>query len=91
MKYTGKLYGKIAISYFDTGCTSDDYDLLTTSLAEANKQNFQLLQDKLKLEGEIFKIKKTTRNITVFYINEIPEIKWHPIIRIISNNKVKFI
>ena len=57
MKYIGKLYGKIAISYFDTGCTSDDYDLLTTSLAEANKQNFQLLQDKVKLEGEIIDLK----------------------------------
>ena len=31
--------------------------LLTESLQEANKQNFQLLQDKVKLEGEIVNLK----------------------------------
>ncbi|WP_298838807.1 hypothetical protein [uncultured Clostridium sp.] len=35
----------------------EDYDLLTKSLSEANKQNFQLLQDKVKLEGEIIDLK----------------------------------
>lgn len=28
MEYKGKLYGKIAGNYFDTGVTSDDYDAL---------------------------------------------------------------
>ena len=35
----------------------NDIDELVESLAEANKQNFQLLQDKVKLEGEIINLK----------------------------------
>ena len=57
MKYIGKLYGKLNNKYFDTGHTSEDYDTLLTSLAEANKQNFKLLRDKVKLEGEIINLK----------------------------------
>ena len=35
----------------------NDIDELVESLAESNKQNFQLLQDKVKLEGEIINLK----------------------------------
>jgi len=34
MNYKGKLYGKIAGKYFDTGVTSEDYDRLIEQNAE---------------------------------------------------------
>jgi len=35
MQYKGKLYGRVGLNkYFDTGKTSDDYDILEKSNAE---------------------------------------------------------
>lgn len=51
------------MKYFDTEHTSDDYDLLTNSLAEANKQNFQLLQDKLELESDMLELKEINEEL----------------------------
>ena len=36
MEYKGKLYGKIAGKYFDTGKTAQDYDNLVELLKEAS-------------------------------------------------------
>jgi len=37
MNYKGKLYGKIAGKYFDTGVTSEDYDRLVEGMEILNK------------------------------------------------------
>ena len=54
-------------------------------------QNNYTYLTKIIVDNEVFKIKKTYRNFTVYYINETPIIKWHPIVRIIQNKKAKLI
>lgn len=38
MNYSGKLYGRIANKYFDTGKTSDDWDNLERKIAKLEKE-----------------------------------------------------
>ena len=46
MNYKGKLYGKIAGKYFDTGVTSEDYDRLTDW-----KESMMKVHNELDLQG----------------------------------------
>src|SRR5690606_9442973 len=46
MNYKGKLYGKIAGKYFDTGTTSEDYDRLTDW-----KESMMKVHSELDLQG----------------------------------------
>lgn len=46
MNYKGKLYGKIAGKYFDTGVTSEDYDRLTDW-----KESMMKVHSELDLQG----------------------------------------
>lgn len=46
MNYKGKLYGKIAGKYFDTGATSEDYDRLTDW-----KESMMKVHSELDLQG----------------------------------------
>ena len=50
MNYKGKLYGKIAGKYFDTGVTSEDYD----GLIEQNRELVEMLE-RAKSEFEQFR------------------------------------
>jgi len=51
MKYNGKLYGKLAGKYFDTGKTSDDWDLLENDVQDYKAQ-IKSLQEQLSAERE---------------------------------------
>lgn len=62
MQYHGKLYGKIAGTYFDTGSTSDDYDQIQQKLKEyEEKLRWIPVEEKLPESNKIaieFKTKK---------------------------------
>lgn len=39
MEYHGKLYGKSALGYFDTGSTTDDWDAMVAKIKQLEHQN----------------------------------------------------
>ena len=53
MEYIGKLYGKIAGKYFDTGATSDDWDDLKEKIDELqtklNKSNHNIIPTDIRI------------------------------------------
>ena len=63
MDYKGKLYGKFRNKYFDTGKTSEDYDLLE----EQNKKIIEEIQDTIDdlklLKSAILHASKTNNKL----------------------------
>jgi hypothetical protein len=60
MEYKGKLYGRVGGRYFDTGCTSDDFDNL-------KKENERL---KIKVNGKCPKDGRMDRPIYITMNNK---------------------